>query len=121
MRHKPSKHSVGLQHLAKYRDALARNLALLPLNNRRKMEITFLIMLGSGIFMDEDGHHELYFLNMLSAIRNMVYDLRKHGSEVKGYAMMRMGERVDVSQLFPLSSEEWREVCYTKLLCSSLC
>lgn len=71
--------------------------------------------------MNEDGHHEFYFLNMLSAIRNIVYDLREHGSEVKICAMMRMGERVDVSQLLLLSSEEWRKVCCTKLLCSSLC
>jgi hypothetical protein len=78
-------------------------------------------MFGIGRFRCADWHHELYFLAMFSAMRSIVYDLRKHGSKVKVCAMMFKDGRVDVSQLFPLRSEEWRKVCFTKFTYPSLC
>jgi hypothetical protein len=109
-RHAQGADAEELRRLTLYRDELVANLALLPMENRHRMEFTFVIILRHRS-QAKHVYDERYLLNMLSTIRNIVYDLREHGSRVMICAKLRRGERVDISELFPLSGAQLRAVC----------
>jgi hypothetical protein len=100
-----------LDRLTQHGNDLSANLALIPQENRQIMEFTFIItMTAKNISPIPHWDHERYFLNMLMCIREIVYDTRKYGSEVKVCARFRGTEPVDVSTLFSLSVDEWQNV-----------
>jgi hypothetical protein len=98
------------RRLAQYRTEIATNLALIPLENRPKMEFTVVITLRNPSSTEEVFTTERYLLNMLFVIEGIVYDLKQHGSKVHVYALIRAGQRVDITALFPLSPEQWQNV-----------
>jgi hypothetical protein len=110
-----------MRRLDLYRTELVTNLALLPTKSRPKMELTLAILLmnphKSGDFLKA----ERYFLNMLSVIQGIVYDMKQHGSNVLVSAVGRFERRVNITSLFSLSTEEWQQVCLLRVVLSLLC
>jgi hypothetical protein len=100
-----------LDRLMRYSNDLCANLALIPPENRKMVELTFMIRLKIRK-MNQTQHweEERYFLNMLMCVQGAIYDTIKHCSKVKVYARLRGSEPVDISALFPLSAEEWDNV-----------
>jgi hypothetical protein len=105
-----------MRRLGLYRTELATNLDLLPTKRRSKIEVTLVITLRYPNKSEDVLTAERYFLNMLSVIQGIVYDLKQHGSKVRVCAMVRFGNRVDITSLFPLSAEEWQEVCLLRVV-----
>lgn len=109
-----------IRHLTEYRDDIATNLALLPQESRTKMEITIVIMLRNPTSPEEFLPIERYLLNMLFAIREIVYNLKQHGSKVCICTTVHSGQSVDLTALFTLSAEEWQKV-RSSIQCLSCC
>jgi hypothetical protein len=100
-----------LDRLTRYSNDLCANLALIPLENRKMVELTFMIRLKARKMSPmQSWEEERYFLNMLMCVRGAIYDTKKHCSKVKVYARLRSSVPVDLSALFPLSVEEWDNV-----------
>jgi hypothetical protein len=112
--------SEELDRLTRYGIELSTNLALIPLENRPTMEFTFMItMTARDVSRLPHWDKERYFLNMLMCVREIVYDTKKHGSQVAVSARSRGTEPVDISSLFPLSVEEWQKVRLFLSWCST--
>jgi hypothetical protein len=108
----PDANADEKRRLDLYRTEVATNLALLPIENLSKMRFTLVITLKAASIKPEDVlTAERYFLNMLFVIQGIVYDLKRHGGKVSVCARVRSGKKVDITSLFPLSTEEWQEVC----------
>jgi hypothetical protein len=100
-----------LDRLTQYRHDLSTNLAMVPLENRRIMEFTFMVaMTAKSVSPTQPRDEERYFLNMLMCVRGIVYDTKKHGSKTTVCAKLRGSGPVEISTLFPLSVEEWQNV-----------
>jgi hypothetical protein len=110
-----------MRRLDQYRTRLDTNLALLPYKSLPKMELTLVIFLMSPSKSEDVPTAERYFLNMLSIIQGIVYDMKRYGSSVLVWAMGPSERRVNITSLFSLSTEEWQQVCLLRVVLSLLC